>query len=147
MRETGGFFLYLFACLLLATIVTYPLMQTGWIESDPQRVMGRVAQVFVLLGLWPFLKAMGLNHRNALGYGAERPRLLSALWRGWLLGLAILLVLVFCLLLLEIRSAACSQACWRRPSSAVRFSRPSGATAAPCQRSSGPLSCLRCFTS
>jgi len=103
MRETGIFFLYLFACLLLATIVTYPLMQTGWIESDPQRVMGRVAQVFVLLGLWPFLKAMGLNHRNALGYGAERPRLLSAVWRGWLLGLAILLVLVFCLLLLEIR--------------------------------------------
>lgn len=103
MRETGGFFLYLFTCLLLAAIVTYPLMQTGWIESDPQRVMGRVAQVFILLGLWPFLEAMGLNRRDALGYGVARPRFLSALWRGWLLGLAILLVLVFNLLLLEIR--------------------------------------------
>lgn len=103
MRETGVFFLYLFVCLLLSALLTYPLIQTGWIESDPHRVMGRLAEVFILFGLWPFLRAMGVNHRKALGYGTPRPRFLGALWRGWLFGVAILLVLVFNLVLMEIR--------------------------------------------
>ncbi|WP_089725685.1 CPBP family intramembrane glutamic endopeptidase [Candidatus Thiosymbion oneisti] len=103
MRETGIFFLYLFGCLILGALLTYPLMQTGWIAYDPHRVMGRLAQVFILIGLWPFLKAMHLNDRTALGYGISRARFLSALGRGWLLGVAILLVLVLNLLLLEIR--------------------------------------------
>jgi uncharacterized protein len=103
MRETAAFFLYLLACLVLAALLTYPIVQTGWIEHDPQRVMGRLAEVFMLLGLWSFLKRMGLDNRKALGYGALRPRFLSALWRGWLLGVAILLVLVVSLLSLEIR--------------------------------------------
>jgi membrane protease YdiL (CAAX protease family) len=78
-------------------------MQTGWIEHDPQRVMGRLAQIFVLLGLWSFLKKMGLDNRKVLGYGAPGSRFLGALWRGWLLGVSILLVLVVNLLLLKIR--------------------------------------------
>lgn len=103
MRATGIFFAYLFACLVLGALLTYPLMQTGWIEQDPHRVMGRLAQVFILLGLWPFLKATGLNSRLALGYGVSRPRFLDALWRGWLLGVVILLVLALSLLILEVR--------------------------------------------
>jgi len=106
MRETGIFFLYLFACLVLSALLTYPLMQAGWIAHDPHRVMGRLAQVFILLSLWPFLKAMHLNNRVALGYGASRPRFLNALWQGWLLGVAPLLVLTLTLLLLEIRLPA-----------------------------------------
>jgi len=104
MRETGIFFLYLFACLVLGALLTYPLLQTGWIAHDPHRVMGRLAQVFMLVGLWPFFKAMRLNDRTALGYGVSRTRFPGALWRGWLLGVAILLVLVLNLLLLEIRA-------------------------------------------
>jgi membrane protease YdiL (CAAX protease family) len=46
---------------------------------------------------------MGLNDREALGYGTARPLFLTALWRGWLLGLAILLVLAAALVLLQIR--------------------------------------------
>jgi membrane protease YdiL (CAAX protease family) len=103
MRETGIFFLYLFACLALAALLTYPLMETGWIDHAPQRVMGRLAQVFILLGLWPFLKAMGLGSWDALGYGAARSRFLLALGKGWLLGLAILLALAGSLVLLEVR--------------------------------------------
>lgn len=103
MRTTGVFFVYLFICLILAALLTYPLMQTGWIEQKPDGVMGRLAQVFILLGLWPFLKAMELNDRPALGYGVPRPRFLSALWQGWLLGILILLLLVLSLLTLDIR--------------------------------------------
>jgi len=112
MRETGTFFLYLFACLVLGALLTYPLLQTGWIPHDPHRVMGRVAQVFILLGLWPFLKAMSLNDRQALGYAASRPRFLNALWRGWLLGVALLSVLTLTLLLLEIRLPASAADGW-----------------------------------
>jgi len=112
MRETGIFFLYLFACLVLGALLTYPLMQTGWIAHDPHRVMGRLAQVFILLGLWPFLKAMRLNDRTALGYGVSRTWFLGALWRGWLLGVAILLVLILNLLLLEIRAPHRAEEDW-----------------------------------
>ena len=103
MRETGVFLLYLSTGLILGAILTYPLVSAGWVDHDPQHVMGRLAQVFILLGLWPFLKAMGLNDRRALGYGVSSSQFLNALWRGWLLGVSILLVLVLSLLLLGIR--------------------------------------------
>jgi len=104
MRETGIFFLYLLGCLILGALLTFPLLQTGWIAHDPHRVMGRLTQICILLGLWPFLKAQHLNHRETLGYALPRPRFRTVLWQGWLLGTAILLVLVLSLLLLEIRS-------------------------------------------
>lgn len=103
MRPTALFFAYLFCCLALAALLTYPLMQTGLIDYPPARVMGRVAQVLILIGLWPLLRCMGLNSREALGYGTTRPEFLSALWWGWLVGVAILLVLAVSLVALEIR--------------------------------------------
>ncbi len=103
MRETGIFFLYFLGCLIPAALLTYPLMQTGWIAYDPHRIMGRLAQVFILLGLWPVLKAMRLNDRQMLGYGVSRPQFLNALLRSWLLGAVSLLMLALTLLLLEIR--------------------------------------------
>ncbi len=72
MRTTAIFFAYLFLCLALAALLTYPVMQTGWVDYEPQRVMGRIAQVCILLGLWPFLKRMGFDNRVALGYGVQR---------------------------------------------------------------------------
>ncbi|MEA3276174.1 MAG: CPBP family intramembrane glutamic endopeptidase [Pseudomonadota bacterium] len=103
MRETGIFFLYLVVCLVLGALLTYPVMQTGWIESDPHRVMGRLAQVFILLGLWPFLKATGLNNRAALGFGTSRSVFLRGVGRGWLMGVAILALLALTLVMLQIR--------------------------------------------
>lgn len=102
-RLTLLFFGYLFAALLLAAALTYPLMQTGWIDHEPQRVMGRLAQVFILLGLWPFLRLMGLANRQALGFAPARSRLLRAMGGGWLLGIGILGALVWVELALGVR--------------------------------------------
>lgn len=103
MRETAVFFLFLLTCLVLAAATSVPLVQTGWFDYPPHRIMGRLAQAFILLGLWPFLRWRGLASREALGYGPRGRRWLRTLAGGWLLGLVILLVLVLALLLLEIR--------------------------------------------
>jgi len=103
MRETALFFLFLFACLVIAAAASVPLVQTGWLDYPPHRIMGRLAQAFILLGLWPFLRWRGLATRAALGYGPSSRQWLRDLAGGWFLGLAILLVLVFALLGLEIR--------------------------------------------
>jgi len=103
MKQTGIFFLYLFGCLVLGALLTFPVIQTGWVDQDMHRVMGRLAQVFILLGLWPFLKTMGLNHRSALGYDVPRANLARSVSRGWLIGLGILLVLALTLVALQVR--------------------------------------------
>jgi membrane protease YdiL (CAAX protease family) len=103
MRITAVFFCYLLACLVLAALLTYPVMATGWLDEDPQRVMGRLAQVFILLGLWPFLKRLQLADRTALGYGIPKPVFRRAVALGWVEGVAILLVLALTLVALEIR--------------------------------------------
>lgn len=103
MRATALFFGYLLLCLILAALLTHPLMQTGWIDYPPQRVMGRLAQVFILLGLWPLLKGLGLANRKSLGFNVSRPSFIRAVALGWLLGVLILLVLVAALLALEVR--------------------------------------------
>ncbi|AHF05090.1 abortive infection protein [Marichromatium purpuratum 984] len=103
MRATSLFFLYLLACLALAALLTGPLMQTGWIDYEAQRVMGRLAQVFILLGLWPLLIALRLDTRAALGLDHPAARLRRTVWQGWVLGVAILLTLALALLGLGIR--------------------------------------------
>jgi hypothetical protein len=103
MRVTSLFFAYLLACLVLAALLTYPLMQTGWIDYPPQRVMGRLAQVFILVGLWPFLKALRLADRTSLGYGVAGPALRRAVGWGWIQGVLILILLATALVALEIR--------------------------------------------
>jgi len=114
MREASIFFAYLLACLVLGALLTYPLMQTGWIAYEPHRVMGRLAQVFILIGLWPFLRAMGLANRQALGYGIRPPAFLRAVGRGWVAGLVILLVLALSLVALDVRAPELGEH-WRAP--------------------------------
>ncbi|WP_462320346.1 CPBP family glutamic-type intramembrane protease [Halochromatium sp.] len=102
-RITVLFFSYLFVALLLAVALTYPLMQTGWIDYEPQRVMGRLAQLFILLGLWPFLWLMGMANRGALGLAPKRAELRRAIRGGWLIGVVMLGALVVGELYLGIR--------------------------------------------
>jgi uncharacterized protein len=103
MYSTLSFFVYLLACLILATLLTSPLMAPGWVAIEPHRVMGRLAQVLILIGLWPFLRWQGLANREALGFGPDWPVIKRAVMGGWGLGALILLALVLALLELEIR--------------------------------------------
>jgi membrane protease YdiL (CAAX protease family) len=94
LRQAALFFGYLFCALTLAVVLTYPVMQTGWIDYEPQRVMGRLAQILILAGLWPFLRWLDLADRESLGFALERPRFIETVKRGWLFGVLSLLVLV-----------------------------------------------------
>jgi len=103
MRATAFFFLYLLLCLLLAAALTPPLLGTGWLDFEPHRVLSRLAQVLMLLGIWPFLRVLRLDDRHSLGYGGPRAQFVRGLVRGWLAGVAILAVLAFGELALELR--------------------------------------------
>jgi len=103
MRATAIFFAYLFCALLLAALTAYPLLETGLIDEPPRRVMGRLAQLYILLGLWPFLKLLRLDNAAALGFGIPRRRFLLDVAAGWALGVAILAALIWALLALQVR--------------------------------------------
>lgn len=103
MRETAVFFTYLLLCLALAAALAVPLVATGWIDAPPQRIMGRLAQVFILLGLWPFLRWCRLAERGALGLALTWPALRRRVFQGWLIGVGILGLLVLALVALEVR--------------------------------------------
>ena len=114
MRSTALFFAYLLACLVLATLLTPPLMATGWIEIEPHRVMGRLTQVLILIGLWPLLRWQGLDNREALGFGPGWSVIKHTIIDGWGLGVLILLVLALALLELEIRLPEPTPDSWMR---------------------------------
>jgi membrane protease YdiL (CAAX protease family) len=103
MRPTALFFGYLVCCLAAAAALAVPLVETGWLDYPPERIMGRLAQIFVLVGFWPLLKAMGLADRASLGYAVPRRELLRAVILGWVLGLLILLALAGTLYGLQVR--------------------------------------------
>lgn len=103
MRTTALFFAYLLVCLLLGALLTYPLLATGWVDLPPRRVMGRLAQGFMLLGFWPFLQWSSLANRAALGFDLCRPAWLRRMAGGWLLGVLMLGVVLGLLVALGVR--------------------------------------------
>jgi membrane protease YdiL (CAAX protease family) len=103
LRRTALFFAYLFGALSIAAVLSYPLVQTGWLDYEPQRIMGRLAQLIILLGLWPFLRWLSLADRHSLGFAPPRTEILRTVRIGWLLGVLTLLALVVVELVLEIR--------------------------------------------
>jgi len=103
MRATALFFGFLFLCLAAAALLSVPIMETGWLPYPPERVIGRLAQVLILLGIWPLLIRLHLANGRDLGYGVPRLAFLRALALGWLLGVLILIGLVLALLGLAVR--------------------------------------------
>lgn len=103
MRITAVFFVYLLCCLALAALTAAPLLDSGLIDEPPRRVMGRLAQIYILLGLWPFLRLLRLDSKAALGFGIPRRRFVLDVVSGWVLGVAILAGLVWALLALGVR--------------------------------------------
>lgn len=103
MRITIGFFTFLLLCFMLAAQMAPPLVATGWFDVEPHRVMSRLAQFIMLLGIWPLLRALALTDRVALGYGRSEQQWWRNVLCGGMLGVIMLLVLVLALLVLQIR--------------------------------------------
>lgn len=103
MRVTAIFFAYLLACLILAALASVPLMAGGWVDLEPHRVMSRLAQAFILLGIWPLLLALRVADRESVGYAPPLRLMRRSIGWGWVLGVMILSILLAALLMLGIR--------------------------------------------
>lgn len=105
MTATLRFFGYLALCLALAALAVEPLTQAvpPLAGMEPERILGKLAQLLVLLGAFWFLRWQGLHERAALGFGVTRRVFWRTLGQGWLLGLGILGVLFGALMLLGTR--------------------------------------------
>ena len=88
------FLIYLGAALLLAALLYYPVFQVldAFWEVKPDRVFHRLVMIIAILGFWPFLKLLGINNRNALGYSLDRRRFLQTFARGLVIGVMIMTV-------------------------------------------------------
>lgn len=103
MRVTALFFLYLLLCFSIAAALTEPIMATGWIDQPPHRVMGRLAQLLILIGLWPLLRWLELRSREALGFASPRSMIYRSIRVGWVSGVAMLAALAVAIILLRVR--------------------------------------------
>lgn len=101
MRIALLFFAYLLTCFTCAALLAIPL--NTWFELEPHRLMGRLAQLLILLGAWPFLRLLQIAQRSAIGYGVSGSEFRRSLGLGWLIGVAILSALLIVLMVLEVR--------------------------------------------
>lgn len=98
MRSTQIFFAYMVGCLLIAAILSDPLLQSPLIDEEPQRILARLAQILMLLGLWPLLRLLRLNQRAALGFDESSRLFRHKVLLGWVLGVLMMSVIVALLL-------------------------------------------------
>lgn len=101
-----AFVAYLGSMLVLAAALHYPLytLLSHGFDIRPDRLMYRSAMLFAAIGLWPFMSWLGLASREAAGFGLPRREFWTEVGKGWLAGLAILVVLSLALLVLDIRA-------------------------------------------
>lgn len=99
------FIIYLGATLLLAALLFYPVylvLDACW-EVRPDRVFHRLVMLIAILGFWPFLKLLGINNRNALGYLLDYRRFLRTVSMGLGIGVMIMTAHVILLILFGAR--------------------------------------------
>ena len=108
MRTLLFFLIYLGAALLLAAQLFFPVYQAlaAYWEVRPDRVYYRLAMTIAILGFWPFLGALGMNNRYALGYSLDRRRFLQMLFGGLGAGILIMALHVTVLVLSGARAMA-----------------------------------------
>ena len=99
------FIVYLCVVMLLTALFYYPVFQLidpVW-EVRPGQVFHRLAMVIAALGFWPFLKLLGINNREALGYSLDRGHFLQAFSSGLVIGVMIMTGHAILLILLGAR--------------------------------------------
>jgi membrane protease YdiL (CAAX protease family) len=86
------FIAYLCVALLFTALLFYPVFQAidAFRELGPDRVFDRLAMIIAALGFWPFLKLLGINNRNALGYSLDLRHFLQTFSRGLGIGVMIM---------------------------------------------------------
>ena len=96
---------YLGTALLLTTLLYYPVFQvvSTFGEVRPDRVFYRLAMLVAVVGFWPYLKLVGINSREALGFSLERRRFKRTLVIGLVIGVLIMTVHMVVLVLLGVR--------------------------------------------
>lgn len=90
------FVAYLLGSLALAAALL-PILDLSLalvVDVRPDRLFYRSAMLIALIGLWPLMRWLDLHGRQTWGYGLARPAFLRQMWRGWLIGIAILVGLL-----------------------------------------------------
>jgi membrane protease YdiL (CAAX protease family) len=105
MRALAVFTLFLIGCLLLSAILHYPLFSLLQHIADipPHKLVTRGGKLLALPGFFLLVVWIGLYSRQALGYGLPKPTFIRQMALGWLVGLAILLLLAGTLITLDVR--------------------------------------------
>lgn len=106
-----AFLIYVAGIFVLAALSAYPayllLDALGVEDLAFDRLVMRLLKLYALLGLWPLLRVLGINNREAWGYGRGKTgrRFFLGLGLGFAVGVASLALAVMPLLLLDIRVA------------------------------------------
>lgn len=115
MRTTLLFFGYLLGCLIIAACLSAPVLHFGWLSDlEPERFIARLAQVIMLLGFIPLIRALQLTRRDLFGNIHSRRAFAMSIIIGWFMGVWIMTSIVLLLLALGIRVPVLPDADWLR---------------------------------
>ncbi|MDX1432822.1 MAG: CPBP family intramembrane glutamic endopeptidase [Gammaproteobacteria bacterium] len=109
--QVRAFLLYVAGIFVLAALTAYPaylaLTALGVADVAFDGMVLRLLKLYALLGLWPLLKFLGINNREAWGYGRGTTGrgFLLGLGLGLAVGIASLGLVVLALLAFDIRVA------------------------------------------
>lgn len=108
------FVLYLLIVFVIAALLEYPLylLANQITDISFSKISGDLVIPVGLAGLYFFLRSLGLNNKQALGYDVPRRRFIALIVLGFLAGLLIILPLVGSLLVLDIRILKSSTDLW-----------------------------------
>lgn len=102
------FIAYLICVYLIAALMEYPiyLLINNYIAIPFSSISGHLVVPIALAGFYPFLYYLGLNNKQAVGFGLQKYRLIAHILGGLLLGILIMTPLLAILFALDIRVPA-----------------------------------------
>ncbi len=113
MHITLLFFGYLLSCLIIAAIFSIPVLHFSWLSDlEPERFIARLAQVIMLLGFIPLLRALQLTRRDIIGQLYSPRAVTTSIIIGWLMGVWIMASIILLLLALGIRAPVIPDSNW-----------------------------------
>lgn len=105
MKTLFGFIIFLLACLLITAVIYYPVYQllNLYFDARPDRVFYRTAMILGIIGFWPVLRHLGLLSKPIVGFDIERKKFTSELFKGALIGILIMVLIVSLLVIFGAR--------------------------------------------